>query len=101
MIVNVGLSNCKVYFLHETMENPPRGLVELEEYRTLQWCLFEETYTFDSSTFGIEKDGEQWVVCDWCNTPKGKLYAGVEWFDTFLEAYDYQRLNLFHESMSK
>ena len=95
MIVHLGLSEGKVYFLHEIMENPPRGLVCLEAYRTPQWCRFEKIITFESSKFRIEKDGHQWVVCDWCNTPNGLLYAGVEWFDSFIEAYDYEKLDLF------
>lgn len=95
MIVHLGLSEGKVYFLHEIMENPPRGLVCLEACRNPQWCRFEKIIAFESSKFGIEKDGDQWVACDWCNTPNGLLYAGVEWFDSFMEAYDYEKLGLF------
>lgn len=93
MIVHLGLSEGKVYFLHEIMENPPRGLVSLESCRTPQWCRFEKIITFDSSKLGIEKDGDQWVACDWCNTPRGLLYA--KWFDSFMEAYDYAKFDLF------
>ena len=97
MIVHLGLSNGITYFLHDKMENPPRGLVDLEAYRVPQWCSFEKIITFDSSRLGIEKEdnSDEWVVCDWCNTPKGKLYAGVEWFDSFMEAYNYEKLDLF------
>lgn len=42
MIVHLGLSNGVTYFLHDKMENPPRGLVDLESYRVPQWCSFEE-----------------------------------------------------------
>ena len=37
----------------------------------------------------IEQDGDCWVVKDWCMTPNGWLYAGVEWFDSYQEAWDY------------
>ena len=36
----------------------------------------------------IECEG-QWIVKDWCMTPSGWLYAGVEWFDTYGQALDY------------
>jgi len=35
----------------------------------------------------------QWIVYDWNMTPQGWLYAGVEWFDTYEEAFDYIEKN--------
>lgn len=37
----------------------------------------------------VEQDGDMWVVCDWCMTDRGWLYAGIEWFNTKQEALNF------------
>jgi hypothetical protein len=38
----------------------------------------------------VEEDGF-WIVKDWVMTPAGWLYAGIEWFDSYQEAFLYMR----------
>ena len=37
----------------------------------------------------IEQDGDMWVVLDWCMTPHGWLYAGIEWFSSKQAAIEF------------
>ena len=86
-----GISQGEVYELLDsyTSDAGCHGLCYIESSRFPVWCLFEKVINVNLSLHGIAKDGDEYVVSDWCNTPKGLLYAGVEWFTNVQDALKY------------
>ena len=102
MIVFLGRdSEGDLYFLKCADLENNSGLCLIDSSTLPVWCKFGEIVCFNPENLGIYKNGDEWVVKDWCNTPKGLLYAGVAWFDSFVEAYKYTGANVFDLSRRK